>query len=83
MYEERRTLVASVKDTSSVPAKLRDMFGVGILNHADTLSLLVLLATIPLSFSFIFGHPAHDQVLFELACPCIFCTHRGRSIGNV
>lgn len=78
IYRERKSLVASVKDTSSALAKLDAVLlsvtltfiiflCLLIFNRANTLSSLVPLATIILGFSFIFGHSA--QVLFESVRP--------------
>ncbi|KAG6891326.1 hypothetical protein C0992_008780 [Termitomyces sp. T32_za158] len=74
IYRERKSLVSSLKDVSSVVAKLDAVLLsvalIGIIfacllifNRTNTLSSLVPLATIILGFSFIFGHSA--QTLFE------------------
>ncbi|KAI0065583.1 hypothetical protein BV25DRAFT_1708104 [Artomyces pyxidatus] len=83
IYRERKSLTASLKDVSSVVAKLDAvLLGVAlvgiificllIFNRSDTISSLVPLATIILGFSFIFGHSA--QTLFE-SLIFIFATH--------
>ncbi|KAG6845241.1 hypothetical protein H0H87_012233 [Tephrocybe sp. NHM501043] len=74
IYRERKSLASSLKDVSSVVAKLDAVLLavalVGIIfvcllifNRSNTLSSLVPLATIILGFSFVFGHSA--QTLFE------------------
>ncbi|KAG5717960.1 hypothetical protein E4T56_gene1683 [Termitomyces sp. T112] len=83
IYRERKSLVLSLKDVSSVVAKLDAVLLsialIGIIfacllifNRTNTLSSLVPLATIILGFSFIFGHSA--QTLFE-SLIFIFSTH--------
>ncbi|KAF9457510.1 Mechanosensitive ion channel-domain-containing protein [Collybia nuda] len=83
IYRERKALVSSLKDASSVVAKLDAVLlavaFVGIIfvcllvfNRENTLASLVPLATIILGFSFIFGHSA--QTLFE-SLIFIFSTH--------
>lgn len=74
IYKERRALTASLKDVSSVVAKLDAVLLVValmilvficllIFSRKNTIASLVPLATIVLGFSFIFGHSA--QTLFE------------------
>ncbi|THH19235.1 hypothetical protein EW146_g1885 [Bondarzewia mesenterica] len=83
IYRERKALTHSLKDVSSVVAKLDAVLFcvalVGIIfvcllifNKSNTLASLVPLATIILGFSFIFGHSA--QTLFE-SLIFIFATH--------
>ncbi|KAI0272641.1 hypothetical protein BC834DRAFT_840866 [Gloeopeniophorella convolvens] len=83
IYRERKSLTSSLKDVSSVVAKLDAVLLcvalVGIIfvcllifNRHNTLASLVPLATIILGFSFIFGHSA--QTLFE-SLIFIFATH--------
>ncbi|KAF7782435.1 hypothetical protein Agabi119p4_1811 [Agaricus bisporus var. burnettii] len=83
IYRERKALTASLKDLSSIVAKLDAvlisvalMFIIFIclliFNRSNTLASLVPLATIILGFSFIFGNSA--QTLFE-SLIFIFSTH--------
>ncbi|KAI0051855.1 hypothetical protein FA95DRAFT_1620196 [Auriscalpium vulgare] len=83
IYRERKSLTASLKDVSSVVAKLDAvLLSVAlvaiiflcllIFNRNNTVASLVPLATIILGFSFIFGHSA--QTLFE-SLIFIFATH--------
>lgn len=77
IYKERRALTASLKDVSSVVAKLDAvLISVALMilificllifSRNNTLASLVPLATIVVGFSFIFGHSA--QTLFESVC---------------
>ncbi|KAA1470313.1 hypothetical protein DENSPDRAFT_836085 [Dentipellis sp. KUC8613] len=83
IYRERKSLIASLKDVSSVVAKLDAVLLATalviiifvcmlIFNRTNTIASLVPLATIILGFSFIFGHSA--QTLFE-SLIFIFATH--------
>lgn len=83
IYRERKALNASLKDVSSIVAKLDAvLISVAlviiifvcllIFNKSNTLASLVPLATIILGFSFIFGNSA--QTLFE-SLIFIFSTH--------
>ncbi|KAI0313274.1 hypothetical protein OF83DRAFT_1165648 [Amylostereum chailletii] len=83
IYKERKALTSSLKDVSSVVAKLDGvLLAVAlvaiificllIFNPSNTIASLVPLATLILGFSFIFGHSA--QTLFE-SLIFIFSTH--------
>ncbi|KAH7327668.1 Mechanosensitive ion channel-domain-containing protein [Rhizoctonia solani] len=83
IYRERKSLTASLKDMSSVVAKLDGVLlalalililfiCLLIFNRSNTLASLVPMATIILGFSFIFGNSA--KTLFE-SLIFIFSTH--------
>ncbi|KDQ61658.1 hypothetical protein JAAARDRAFT_31123 [Jaapia argillacea MUCL 33604] len=83
IYRERKSLIASLKDVSSIVAKLDAVLIAVVIaaitficllvfNPSDSVTSLVPLATIILGFSFIFGNSA--QRLFE-SLIFIFSTH--------